>query len=180
MKLLILSDLHLEFAPFTVGQQVLERADVVVLAGDIHTGVHGITWARQVFGNKPVVYVAGNHEFYGGHWTETLVAMKSVGRDLGVHVLENEVEEIAGVRFLGRTLWTDFEFNGSERRDTSMANAERYLIDFSVIRAGAADGSQENARTQRLTAAKTLARHQESATGFSENSVGEGHRRQWW
>ena len=42
MKLLILSDLHLEHAAFVPSQRVLELADVVVLAGDIHVGARGI------------------------------------------------------------------------------------------------------------------------------------------
>jgi predicted phosphodiesterase len=38
MRIHILSDLHLEFAPF---QLVQLDADVIVLAGDIHTGANG-------------------------------------------------------------------------------------------------------------------------------------------
>lgn len=162
MKLLILSDLHLEFAPFSVGQQVLEEADVVVLAGDIHIGVRGVTWARAAFGDKPIIYVAGNHEFYGGHWTKTLETLKRVGRDNGVHVLENDSAVIDGVRFLGCTLWTDFEVDGSERRDESMANAERYLADYKAIRAGEPSATPKGGRRQLLRAPQTLTRHQES------------------
>lgn len=64
MKLLVLSDLHVEFAPFVPDPAAVEAADVVVLAGDVSNGVKGIAWARQAFADKPVVYVVGNHEFY--------------------------------------------------------------------------------------------------------------------
>ena len=63
LKLLVLSDLHLEFAPFMPAPAAVDAADVVVLAGDICNGTKAIPWARQAFGSKPVVYVAGNHEF---------------------------------------------------------------------------------------------------------------------
>ncbi len=62
MRIHILSDLHLEFAPFFPSPV---DADVVVLAGDTHTGRNGIKWALQAFPDRPVIYVLGNHEFYG-------------------------------------------------------------------------------------------------------------------
>jgi predicted phosphodiesterase len=64
MKIRILSDLHLEFRHWTPPEA---DADVIVLAGDIHVGIHGVEWARRSFPLNPVVYVPGNHEFYGGH-----------------------------------------------------------------------------------------------------------------
>lgn len=64
MKIRVLSDLHLEFHDWTPPQS---DADIIVLAGDIHVGVHGIEWARRSFPLLPVTYVPGNHEFYGGN-----------------------------------------------------------------------------------------------------------------
>lgn len=173
MKLLVLSDLHLEHAAFTVDQRVLERADVIVLAGDIHVGVRGIIWARIYFGDKPIVYVAGNHEFYGGHWVDTLAALRQVARDHGVHFLENDTVEIAGTRFLGCTLWTDFEFNGSERRYGAMKDAERHLNDYWLIRAGPSGGTESKSQRARLRARHTLARHQESRA-WLEQELAQG------
>lgn len=68
MKLYVLSDLHVEFAPFVPDLAAAEAADVVVLAGDIHTAALGMAWAREAFPAKPIIYVAGNHEFYKQHW----------------------------------------------------------------------------------------------------------------
>lgn len=66
MRLLVLSDLHLEIwgerAPF-IG--ALSEPDVVILAGDIHTKARGPAWAAERFPGVPVLYVAGNREFYG-------------------------------------------------------------------------------------------------------------------
>jgi predicted phosphodiesterase len=61
MRLHILSDLHLEFWDFLPKPTA---ADVVILAGDIHVGRLGRRWIRKAFGDAPVVYVLGNHEFY--------------------------------------------------------------------------------------------------------------------
>ena len=62
MRIHVLSDLHLEFSPFA---PQVTAADVVILAGDIHVKGRGVPWARQAF-EGPVLYVPGNHEFYGG------------------------------------------------------------------------------------------------------------------
>lgn len=77
-RLLILSDLHLDhraLSPEYDGKRLDEQADVVVLAGDIHVGTKGLRWARETFPDKPIVYVAGNHEFFGQHWRGHLDAM---------------------------------------------------------------------------------------------------------
>ena len=60
MKLHVLSDLHLSQAGFDPPDT---DADVVVLAGDIARPREAIAWARRF--RQPVLYVAGNHEFYG-------------------------------------------------------------------------------------------------------------------
>lgn len=44
MRLHILSDLHLEFAPFSMPDV---KADVVVLAGDVGVGLRGLKWIRD-------------------------------------------------------------------------------------------------------------------------------------
>jgi predicted phosphodiesterase len=164
MKLLILSDLHLEHAAFVPSQRVLELADVVVLAGDIHVGARGIHWANWAFGDKPVVYVAGNHEFYDGHWTRTLAELRGAARDHGVHFLEDEAVEIKGIRFLGCTLWTDFAYSGEEQRNQAMREAQRAMMDFRAIEADPQHEVYEGSRRQRLTALHTLKRHEDSRT----------------
>ena len=60
MKLNILSDLHLGFEPFA---RPVNDADVVILAGDIARPREAVAWATGFA--KPVLYVPGNHEFYG-------------------------------------------------------------------------------------------------------------------
>lgn len=73
MKLQILSDLHLELSKF---EPFATDADIIVLAGDIALEDNGIIWARAVFPNKEIIYVPGNHEFYGTKRLETLELMR--------------------------------------------------------------------------------------------------------
>lgn len=154
MKLLILSDLHLEMAPFVPPAQAVRQADVIVLAGDIHVGTQGLAWAAQAFAGKPVVYVAGNHEFYGGHWRDTLARLRFRARELGIHFLENNAVTLYGVRFLGCSLWTDFDLDSPTRHDVAMRAALKSMMDYRQIRV--------DSTSVWLTPQHTLERHRES------------------
>lgn len=139
MRILVLSDLHLEHAPF---DPPAFEGDVVVLAGDIRNGVEALRWARTAFPRHPIVQIAGNHEFYDGEYDETLSRMREAAPALGIHFLENDAVTIDGVRFLGCTLWTDFrvfEAPGRAMRIDAAAAMDanrRMLADFFAIRIG--------------------------------------------
>ena len=150
MKLLVLSDLHLEFADFSPGVEAAQAADVVVLAGDIGSGWKGLDWARRSFPDKPVVYVCGNHELYGGHWLETMNELRDCARSLEVNFLENDAVSINGVRFLGASLGTDFEYFGAGHTEEMMRHAQRGLNDFRLI--WASYGPQRQLLTPEMTA----------------------------
>jgi predicted phosphodiesterase len=130
MKLSILSDLHLEFSTFSPFNT---DADVIVLAGDIAKGTKGIQWARSVFPEKEIIYVPGNHEFYGVERMNTLEEMRIVAAETGIHLLDNAALEIGGVRFLGATLWTDFCLFGDEKKEAAMMAGQNGLNDFRII-----------------------------------------------
>ena len=106
-----------------------------MLAGDIAPPRQAAAWALRFA--KPVIYVLGNHEFYGGCIDSTADELKALCAGTHVHVLDNDEIVIAGVRFLGTTLWTDFMlFGAGEAREMAMAEAQRLMRDFSRIRAG--------------------------------------------
>ncbi len=129
MKIHLLSDIHLEFGKLKLPEI---EADVTVLAGDIGVGLQGIEWALQAF-DRPTIYVMGNHEFYGQRvMMELWEAARGKVKGTHVHLLENEVVEIDGVRFLGCTLWTDFALFGGGHRVLAMIDALA-LSDFSNI-----------------------------------------------
>lgn len=107
MKLQIYSDLHNEFSRF---EPPTSDADVVILAGDIDIKSRGVSWANGTF-QCLVIYVCGNHEYYGGHIGHTLRKMKDAALP-HVHVLENEMLILDGTRFLVTTAWTDYSATG--------------------------------------------------------------------
>lgn len=151
VRLQILSDLHLERGtPFVPAKS---SADVIVLAGDIHEGVQGIAWARKTFPEKAIVYVAGNHEFYRQSWDRLADEMRSEAGRHEIHFLENEEVTTAGVRFLGATLWTDFEFFGAETKQAAMDEIQASAWEYRKVH-GPEDG--------RITPQHTLARHKAS------------------
>ena len=134
MKLLILSDLHLEWGPFDPPPSDL--FDVVVLAGDVSQGPKAVAWAQRdsTFSGKPVVFVPGNHEFYGLERERTLEIMRERAQGSNVHVLDRDELVLTGssgeqVRFLGATLWTDFAVDGPDIA-AAMAVARVALNDF--------------------------------------------------
>jgi Icc-related predicted phosphoesterase len=131
MKLHILSDLHTEFSDFHPPET---DADVVVLAGDIGVGPGGIEWAADHWPDRPVIYVPGNHEYYGhdiGSAAKRLSAAPT-----NIHVLNSAVLELDGVRFLGTTLWTDFRFHGDGEAWFARQQAKALIKDFVSIRTG--------------------------------------------
>ncbi len=131
MKLHILSDLHTEFADFSSPET---GADVVILAGDIGVGLGGIEWVARQFSSVPVIYVPGNHEFYGHDIGLTEQLKKAASAD--IHILNNDTLELEGVRFLGCTLWTDFNLYGEGEAWFARQRAKRLIEDFASIQNG--------------------------------------------
>jgi Icc-related predicted phosphoesterase len=129
MKLYILSDVHLEFEKFDPPEV---DTDVVILAGDIHVKDKGLHWALEKFTEIPVIYVLGNHEYYGAALPNILEKLKKQALETNVHVLENESVKIGGVTFLCCTLWTDFSLFGDFR--VAGLKATQFMADYRQIR----------------------------------------------
>ena len=129
MKLQILSDTHIEFEAFDAPAT---DADVVVLAGDIHVGRRGLDWALQQFPNKPVIYVLGNHEYYGEAIPKFTEKLRASAKGTNVHILEQDTLTLDGITFLGCTLWTDFKLFGDPRIAGYKATQE--MTDYKRIR----------------------------------------------
>jgi predicted phosphodiesterase len=131
MKIQILSDIHNEFSVLPIPHT---NADVVILAGDIHLGNRGIDWAQQF--EKPVIYVMGNHEYYQGHLETINQRIKAASVGTNVYLLDDDEVVIQGVRFVGGTLWTDFELFGQARSPLAMMDARMKMNDFKLIQYG--------------------------------------------
>jgi predicted phosphodiesterase len=130
MKLHILSDLHLGFGDLEAPDT---DADVVILAGDIGRPKDAVKWAYGL--RKPVVYVAGNHEFYGSTVEQTLAELRDLTQGTNVHFLDDDELVLDGVRFLGCTLWTDMGlFGNGADRELAVRAAWQTMRDFQRIR----------------------------------------------
>lgn len=135
MKIQIASDLHTEHKRRSPKLDMTD-ADVIVLAGDIGVGVPAIDWAAdlsQAHG-KPVIFVAGNHEFYHSDYRVTLDALREAAVSRNVLFLEQDMVVLGGVRFLGTTLWTDYACNVQVPPDLARWIADKNLADHEVVR----------------------------------------------
>lgn len=111
-----------------------DLADVIVVPGDIFSKGRNIQFLRLIWPEKTIVTVSGNHEHYGMDIHKNLNAMRQAAQVHNIHFLENDEVVINGVRFLGCTLWTDFELYNREQRKNCMLDAQQYLNDFKHIR----------------------------------------------
>lgn len=155
MLLWVLSDLHLESTRGWDLPPVEERPDfdVMVIAGDLITRMErGVKWLLQRVTDRPVIYVAGNHEFYGADIDRTIEKARISASGTNVHVLQNDSVTIGGTVFLGATGWTDFNFFGDQRR--AMHAVVDLMNDYRKIRVRNYEF--------RLRPAHTLARHNET------------------
>lgn len=154
MKIQLASDLHLEFLQRDFpGERLIAPAygaDLLVLAGDIANGTQAIDFFKDW--PVPVLYLAGNHEFYGQSFDQTRIDLRKAAEGTNVQFLDNNISDFGGVRFLGTTLWTDYLLPCNRTQRQLMENAEQRLNDHRVIR------TQEGL----FTAAKALEEHEQS------------------
>jgi predicted phosphodiesterase len=119
MRIQLFSDLHLERDP-TFRPYIAPDTDVVVLAGDIGSYQPGSRLGSTDFGLElfapalgapcPVVlFVPGNHEFDSMDFAATTERLRATCARLGITWLDRQVVVVDGVRFMGTTLWSDFD-----------------------------------------------------------------------
>lgn len=134
MRAFVLSDLHLPEASRGRYEwpHAIPDADVCLCAGDVTEGVGAaIRWlAKIVRPHMPVILTLGNHEFYGGYLGEYDDAVRE-GHEHGIEVLHDRVVEIDGQRFVGGTLWTDFDLYRNQFG--SMRVAAHKMADYQHI-----------------------------------------------
>ncbi len=168
MNIQLLSDLHLESNPHFTARPV-PGSDLLVLAGDIGSYQNGsqlLTLGVADFGlarfsplpvsqggaawPTPVFFVPGNHEYDGLDFDEAHARLRTACERLGIVWLEQQTVVLQGVRFVGCTLWTDFDalttqqaFTGEvtlaeqlRLRDKAMRAANFHLKKNHALRAG--------------------------------------------
>lgn len=145
MKIRLLSDLHLEGNYYTYEHL---GEDVLVLAGDIHTRNRHHELLDVIPAHTPVIFVAGNHEYYHGNLNRVNAYLASLNQSFAgyspnnskldngyknFHFLNNSKVIIDGVRFLGGTMWSDFNLYGPTAQVMAMSDAKRYISDFACV-----------------------------------------------
>lgn len=155
MRLQLLSDLHLENQPHFTAVPAAD-ADVLVLAGDIGSYQAGSRLPDDDFGLgrfaprrnagwRRVLYVPGNHEYDGLDFEETHTRLRALCESLGIEWLERRTLEIDGVRFIGTTLWADFDAlvppgadltQALRQRHKAFRAADFYLSKYTALRDG--------------------------------------------
>lgn len=133
MKIISFSDLHLEFGKlFDVPDESI--ADVMILAGDIITFAD-LSPLEKIARSwrKPILYVAGNHEFYTRTpMQDDITRFKAWSANYPhLYFLQDEPVTIDGVHFFGGTMWTDF----NSGNPNAMMTARQQMNDFQLIRA---------------------------------------------
>jgi predicted phosphodiesterase len=126
MKIQLMSDLHLEAHPRWRATPA-SGADLLVLAGDIGSYQAGSLLTDQDFGltqfsprhgwPTPVLFVPGNHEYDALEFDVAHARLRDTCERLDIGWLERDVVCFRGargkaVRFVGTTLWSDFDALG--------------------------------------------------------------------
>ncbi len=133
MKVGIFSDLHAEFDENCCNFKDL-NCDLIVLAGDIHRWNKSVEWIKKNFPeDKKIIYVAGNHEFYGTTIDKGIEFLKKeASKTNNIIFLEREEFVENDIVFLGTTLWSDFNLFGDFHKIKGIIKAK--LNDFSMIK----------------------------------------------
>lgn len=158
MRILMMSDLHAEFLtrkqiidPTRLQINFEQDVDVVLLAGDIHPGVLGFEFVRKIWKQQMIIMVAGNHEFYGRSLDSHYQKMREKAESLDIIFLQDSSISTNGVKFVGSTLWTDFNLFGNQ--PLAMVRAGTEMNDYQKI---------NSSMNRKILPYQLLERHQKS------------------
>jgi len=168
MKIQILSDLHNEFLrgrsvnPEHIwkGEIPVTDADLIILAGDIDVGTKGMEWAIRESErlDKPIIYVAGNHEYYAYEIHDLNKKITELAQNTNVTFLNPGEVIFDNVRIIGGTLWTDYKAYPAISQSDNMHLVGNALNDHSVI------SINNNGKKQRFTPDDALLLHAKDLT----------------
>src|SRR5690606_38816741 len=152
MKLWVWSDVHSEqqqvaFPP----REQAPDCDAMVIAGDLNSAPNLSFLAEFLIDRyvRPLIFVPGNHEFYHDRWPVgdqhrslesdrlAIKAIETTSRDWPqrFYCLDEDEVIIHDTRFIGATLWVDFQMNLPSKSDLPqrMREARGILNDFRAI-----------------------------------------------
>jgi len=148
MKIKLWSDLHLEFREY-IYEHIFDpiwadpeaNKDVtLLLAGDIGEGMGARAFVEEMCEHfKYVLMICGNHEYYDNDFDKVNADWTAYSNGGSIMIepgppnfffLYNDSVVLDGVRFIGGSMWTDF--NGGD--PISMGAAHRIMSDFAYIK----------------------------------------------
>ena len=134
MKIQVFSDLHVDVFPIKP-ITIVPGVDLVIVAGDVCEGVlRAFEHLRRIISmDIPIVMVLGNHEFYRRFIPDELALALAHAGAFNLHVLNGTALELAGVRFVGATLWTDYRAFGEAKQAAAMNACAKGMNDHRLI-----------------------------------------------
>ncbi len=167
MRIQVLSDLHQEFGEIDVPSV---ECDAVVLAGDVGTKTNGLKWIRRRFPDVPVIYLCGNHEFYGEKLPHLSDRLRREAQGTNIHFLDDDTVTIGGIHFFGATLWADMALFGDWTEGAAEAGA--VMNDYKRVRNSADSYRHLTPRDTRMLHLRSLERMRQFFLSHeAENSV---------
>lgn len=149
-KIGLISDLHLESSNIDLPNP---GWDYLVIAGDLSASLPNMLHFFNYYAptDIPIIYVLGNHEYEGRRLDDNVEKIKEMLKPFSnVHVLDNESIVIDNIKFIGATLWSNFELEGIDKKKTEMEWAKFNIVDFTYIFDKNIDGRYQSISPERM------------------------------
>lgn len=153
MKVLVVSDLHLEFDN-KIDLNTWPDADILAFCGDIGVGASAVELVANAaasgkFGK--VFYLMGNHEGYNQVWEQVQQQWREAAQMYNFHFLDGlQIFEVGDFLITGATLWTNL------KDPADAALAQYYMNDYNKIRSIASFSPMEDNFVEKVLAADIL------------------------
>jgi Icc-related predicted phosphoesterase len=184
VKAWIISDIHNAPMDRYLSPLPVPDADICICAGDISNDVSDSLdyLLANIEPIMPVVLTLGNHEYYGLSPDQAINLARRKLAGSQVHLLENEAIEIGGVKFIGATLWTDFEIStgpddedipAESRLEIARKDIRHHAIEFTEIRSDRRPGDfvDVDELRDRHLASRAFIKRELAATPYDQPSV---------
>lgn len=134
-KFQILSDLHIDSyarRDLPVMDIAVTDCDVILVAGDTSNSDVGIRWlidqAERLA--KPIFVIMGNHDYFGENIASFDDHIRCLTQGTAVTLLQKGRVDFMGIRVLGCTLWTDYQF---QAQPDTLVHAQTSMHDYKAI-----------------------------------------------
>lgn len=134
MKILLVSDLHVKYAKQDLDTIVSDAArDLLIVLGDFSDTWNTVKlelFLEKHLQHSDVLYVLGNHEYYAPNFYNVTTKVRELFDRIDAphkaYLLERDTIVIDGIRFIGTTLWSCFNFSIYSIKDEMMHRATLY------------------------------------------------------